>query len=245
MIWDVLSRSETVMHGLKSSSFVDFLPFLWTLHVYLLPATIYSPPVERTFSRSLYKCWLFPLIIDYMADDLSNSRLFQPLTIANGRIELKHRVIYAPMTRNRGLPLNDPAINQSPVKAWYPDKLMAEYYGQRANEGGLLISEGIPPSQQVRKTEPNITYWLLAESAGASRVQASLVPPDYLTQSKYPVGDWSRTPCTQNVDISTLSFGTADGLLCLTIPGCRLCLRRPILGHLTTLTHIPCQEPMS
>ena len=84
-----------------------------------------------------------------MADDHSQSRLFRPLTIANGRIELKHRVIYAPMTRNRGLPLSDPASDQSPTRAWYPDELMAEYYGQRANEGGLLISEGIPPSQQV------------------------------------------------------------------------------------------------
>ena len=87
-----------------------------------------------------------------MASDHSKSRLFQPLAIANGRIELKHRVIYAPMTRNRGLPLSDPASNhQCPTRAWYPDELMAEYYGQRANEGGLLISEGIPPSQQVYK----------------------------------------------------------------------------------------------
>ena len=180
-----------------------------------------------------------------MADDHSNSRLFQPLTIANGKIELKHRVIYAPMTRNRGLPLSDPGSSQTPIRAWYPDKLMAEYYGQRANEGGLLISEGIPPSQQVCEKIPNITHWLLAESAGASRVQVTLASPDCSTQSKYPVGKWLRTPYMRNVDISTPSFGTVDGSLCLTILGCRLYLRRPILGLLTTLTRIPCREPMS
>ena len=180
-----------------------------------------------------------------MADDQSNSRLFQPLTIANGKIELKHRVIYAPMTRNRGLPLINPASNQSPIRAWYPDKLMAEYYGQRANEGGLLISEGIPPSQQVCGINLNTAYWLLAESAGASRVQVTLASPDYLTQSRYPVGEWLRTLSMQNVDISTPSFGTADGSLYLTIPGCPLYLRRPILGQLATLTRIPCREPMN
>ena len=180
-----------------------------------------------------------------MADDHSNSRLFQPLAIANGRIELKHRVIYAPMTRNRGLPLRNPASNQSPTRAWYPDELMAEYYGQRANEGGLLISEGIPPTQQVRKTNPSIAYLLLAKLAGASRVQVSLALPDCLTQSKSPVGEWLRTQYMQNVDISTPSFGTADGLLCLNILGCRLYLRQPILGHPTTLIPILCQEPMS
>ena len=180
-----------------------------------------------------------------MAKDHSDSRLFQPLTIANGRIELKHRVIYAPMTRNRGLPLSNPAINQSPIRSWYPDKLMAEYYGQRANEGGLLISEGIPPSLQVGKTYPSIAHCFLAKFAGASRVQVTLAFPDCLTQSKFPVGEWLRTPYMQNVDISTPSFGTADGSLCLTILGCRLYLRRPILGHLTTLTRILYREPMS
>ena len=119
-----------------------------------------------------------------MADDHSNSRLFQPLAIANGKIELKHRVIYAPMTRNRGLPLSNPANNQSPIRAWYPDKLMAEYYGQRANDGGLLISEGIPPSQQVWESIPDIANWLLAESAYASRVQVILASPGCLTLSK-------------------------------------------------------------
>lgn len=99
-----------------------------------------------------------------MADGRSRSRLFQPLTIANGRIELQHRVIYAPMTRNRGLPLSDPASDQSPTRAWYPDELMAEYYSQRATEGGSLISAGIPPSQQVHKMNKSKHSMMLARS---------------------------------------------------------------------------------
>ena len=180
-----------------------------------------------------------------MADDHSNSRLFQPLAIANGKIELKHRVIYAPMTRNRGLPLINSASNQSPIRAWYPDKLMAEYYGQRANEGGLLISEGIPPSQQACRTIPNIAHRLLAESADCSRVLVTPASPDCLTPSRYPVGKWLRTPSTPNVDISTPSSGTADASLCRTILECPLYLRRPILGQLMTLTRIHCREPMN
>lgn len=83
----------------------------------------------------------------------AQSRLFTPLKIANGKIELKHRVVLAPLTRNRGLPLlvspNASLGPENPNRVWYPDDLVAEYYGQRASEGGLLISEGLPPSLQV------------------------------------------------------------------------------------------------
>lgn len=54
----------------------------------------------------------------------------------------------SPMTRNRGLPLTE-GTPESPNRIWYPDELAAEYYSQRATEGGLLITEGIPPSIEV------------------------------------------------------------------------------------------------
>jgi N-ethylmaleimide reductase len=57
-------------------------------------------------------------------------KLFSPLYI--GAVELKNRVIMAPMTRNR-------AIGN------IPNELMAEYYGQRA-AAGLIITEGTSPS---------------------------------------------------------------------------------------------------
>lgn len=49
-----------------------------------------------------------------------------------GSIELKNRIVMAPMTRSR-------AIGN------IPDRLMAEYYGQRA-AAGLIITEGTSPS---------------------------------------------------------------------------------------------------
>ncbi|CAI6096703.1 unnamed protein product [Clonostachys chloroleuca] len=74
------------------------------------------------------------------------SKLFEPLTIANGNITLKHRVIFAPLTRNRGTPLNPKSTPEDPNRVWVPNDLMVEYYTQRASDGGLIISEGLPPS---------------------------------------------------------------------------------------------------
>ena len=75
--------------------------------------------------------------------------LFQPLEIANGRIRLKHRVVFAPLTRNRGTPLSSEATTENPNRIWCPNDLVAEYYAQRTTDGGLLITEGIPPSLEV------------------------------------------------------------------------------------------------
>lgn len=76
---------------------------------------------------------------------MSSSALFELLPIANGRITLSHRVVMAPMTRNRGVPLSDATSN----RVWLPDEVVALYYGQRASPGGLLITEGVPPSLEA------------------------------------------------------------------------------------------------
>jgi N-ethylmaleimide reductase len=55
-------------------------------------------------------------------------KLFSPVQI--GPITLQHRVVMAPLTRSRS---NQPGD--------IPGDLMAEYYGQRASEGGIIISE--------------------------------------------------------------------------------------------------------
>ncbi|KAL5339947.1 hypothetical protein BJX70DRAFT_362345 [Aspergillus crustosus] len=75
-----------------------------------------------------------------------DSKLFQPLTIANGKITLRHRIVHAPMTRNRGVPESPLSTPEEPNRIWYPGNLIVEYYRQRATNGGLIISEGIPPS---------------------------------------------------------------------------------------------------
>src|ERR1700727_135017 len=55
--------------------------------------------------------------------------LFSPIRV--GPLTLSHRIVMAPLTRLR-----------SKVPGDIPVDLMAEYYRQRASEGGLIISEG-------------------------------------------------------------------------------------------------------
>ncbi len=62
---------------------------------------------------------------------LASSKLFWPVRL--GAVELRHRVVMAPLTRLRSTQPGD-----------VPNDLMAEYYGQRASDGGLVISEATP-----------------------------------------------------------------------------------------------------
>jgi N-ethylmaleimide reductase len=73
------------------------------------------------------------------------SKLFSPLQL--GPYQLTHRVVMAPLTRMR-------AAQPGNV----PHALNAEYYGQRASKGGLIISEGsqISPSGQGMPATPGI-----------------------------------------------------------------------------------------
>jgi N-ethylmaleimide reductase len=58
----------------------------------------------------------------------SVSALFTPLQL--GQLLLKHRVVMAPLTRSRSVQPDS-----------IPGELMADYYAQRASDGGLIISE--------------------------------------------------------------------------------------------------------
>ncbi|KAI0012441.1 12-oxophytodienoate reductase 1 [Xylariaceae sp. FL0662B] len=62
---------------------------------------------------------------------LKNTKLFSPLKLGN--CELQHRIVQAPCTRMRGVRKSD-GIH-------VPGDLMLEYYSQRANRGGLQITE--------------------------------------------------------------------------------------------------------
>ena len=57
-------------------------------------------------------------------------KLFTPFRL--GAVELKNRVVMAPMTRSRAV-------------GGLPNQLMAEYYGRRAS-AGLIVTEGTSPS---------------------------------------------------------------------------------------------------
>jgi N-ethylmaleimide reductase len=63
--------------------------------------------------------------------------LFTPVQL--GPLSLKHRVVMAPLTRSRASQPGD-----------IPNDLMAEYYGQRASDGGLLITEATSISPSAR-----------------------------------------------------------------------------------------------
>lgn len=58
----------------------------------------------------------------------AQQKLFTPFHL--GPIELKHRVVMAPLTRSRSIQPDS-----------IPGDLMVEYYGQRASDGGLIIGE--------------------------------------------------------------------------------------------------------
>jgi 2,4-dienoyl-CoA reductase-like NADH-dependent reductase (Old Yellow Enzyme family) len=53
------------------------------------------------------------------------------------------------LTRNRGIPLSSESTLEKPNRIWLPSDLMVEYYSQRASNGGLIITEGVPPSLEV------------------------------------------------------------------------------------------------
>jgi N-ethylmaleimide reductase len=59
---------------------------------------------------------------------LASATLFTPVTL--GATPLKHRVVMAPLTRSRSIQPNS-----------IPGELMADYYAQRASDGGLIIGE--------------------------------------------------------------------------------------------------------
>jgi N-ethylmaleimide reductase len=60
--------------------------------------------------------------------DMAAKALFTSVDL--GPLRLSHRVVMAPLTRSR-----------AEAPGWVPGALMAEYYGQRATDGGLIIGE--------------------------------------------------------------------------------------------------------
>ena len=95
----------------------------------------------------------------------ASSALFTPLKIADGKLELKHRIVLSPCTRNRGVPLAE-STPEKPNRIWIPDALIAEYYGQRASDGGLVITEGITPSPEGGAMPGVPGMWLEEQAAG-------------------------------------------------------------------------------
>ena len=76
---------------------------------------------------------------------MSDNSLFSPLAI--GPLRLAHRVVMAPLTRMRAT-----------IPGEFPNEMNAEYYEQRATEGGLIIAEAsqIVPGGRPAPSTPGI-----------------------------------------------------------------------------------------
>jgi len=83
--------------------------------------------------------------------------LFTP--VALGALALKHRVVMAPLTRLRATRPGD-----------VPQALNAEYYGQRASDGGLIVTEATDISEQARAYPGAPGIYSAAQIAGWRRI---------------------------------------------------------------------------
>ncbi|WVQ76377.1 hypothetical protein IAR50_006042 [Cryptococcus sp. DSM 104548] len=67
---------------------------------------------------------------------IQTSKLFEPINV--GSLDLKHRVVLAPLTRLR-----------SSAVGGIPAEISIEYYAQRSSDGGLLFSEGTVVAEEA------------------------------------------------------------------------------------------------
>ena len=81
------------------------------------------------------------------------SKLFEPVTA--GAFDLSHRVVLAPMTRLRTIQPGD-----------IPSPMMAQFYGQRASQGGLVIIEGTSISLTARSYYGAASFYHDGQAAG-------------------------------------------------------------------------------
>ncbi|GGF37484.1 alkene reductase [Aliidongia dinghuensis] len=81
------------------------------------------------------------------------SNLFTPTKV--GRYTLSHRVVLAPMTRLRTIQPGD-----------IPSPMMADFYGQRASEGGLEVIEGVSISIPARSYLGAASFYHDGQMAG-------------------------------------------------------------------------------
>ena len=83
----------------------------------------------------------------------------KPLILGGNAITLKHRVVLAPLTRNRG---SEPGL--------CPTKLHEDYYSQRASDGGLIITEAVPISPEGTGFVSVPCIWTDKQVAGWKKV---------------------------------------------------------------------------
>ncbi len=75
---------------------------------------------------------------------LADTVIFTPVQL--GSLKVDHRIVQAPLTRMRGVKESD--------GVWAPGDIMVEYYSQRANKGGLQLTEATNISLTVIQDLP-------------------------------------------------------------------------------------------
>jgi hypothetical protein len=155
------SAASRIPGIVATASFTHF----W-LYIYFQIVSIESKLVTAFFTSTRFLRTLNVIMGSTSPTRGPASALFTPLSIANGTITLKHRIIMSPMTRNRCIPLSQTNTPESPNRVWIPDELVAKYYGQRATKGGLIVTESILPNAEAGAMPGVPGLWLPEHLAG-------------------------------------------------------------------------------
>lgn len=132
-----------------------------------------------------------------VSSHIANSALFTPLRL--GPMLLKHRVIMAPLTRSR-------SVQPDSV----PGTLMAEYYAQRASDGGFIIGEATNISQASRGwlgapglyTDEQVAGWKTVLSGVHGRGAHMFAQLWHSGRSSHVTMTGGETPVSASVDPS-------------------------------------------
>lgn len=85
---------------------------------------------------------------------LKNTALFTPFKL--GRLNLEHRIVQAPLTRMRSTKESDGVT--------VPNDLNIQYYSQRANKGGMQLTEATDIFKYVRGSSRSLVNIALIEN---------------------------------------------------------------------------------
>ena len=128
---------------------------------------------------------------------LKNLKLFTPVQL--GSLNLKHRVVMAPLTRSR-----------SEQPGGIPGDMMVQYYSNRASDGGLIISEATTISLTARGwygapgiyTDQQIEGWQKIVEAVRAKGGHMLSQLWHTGRSSHSDNQDGNTPVSASVDAS-------------------------------------------
>ncbi|BGP36738.1 hypothetical protein JCM10450v2_000630 [Rhodotorula kratochvilovae] len=135
--------------------------------------------------------------------------IFTPFVLGGGTISLKHRVVMAPLTRNRA------SKSEKVERTWVPNDLMRQYYEERATDGGMLISEATPVSIEASGmpgvpgtfTDEQLQAWKPITSAVKAKGGVFIAQLWHQGRNTATALTGSRIVSSSNVPITDAQFG--------------------------------------